>query len=386
MKVEIKERNLTAGNRSLYLEYYENGFRKKETLGLYLVPDDVPGAKKINAIAYSKARKIQADRILNPPSFDKKKPLSMAERAKTLTWLDWIDEYVEWSKDCNNCQKQIQHKELVRKRVEEYLLKKGKRKMLLKDVSKEEITSLFDYMRDEYRNPNQIKDNGGKLADFTLLLFEQTIKAMFNKALREDLIAFNPVHTLAKGERFHAPDKHREYLTPEELRAFLAVKTATENERMVQLAFGLSSMTGIRLGDIQHLRWENIQEIHGVKTICITQRKTKRELAVPLNDMALSLLPPREDNDPETLVFKLVKKSNNISKYVRRIKDKAGIEKDFIYHSSRHTMATLAVTAGVDISSVKAVLGYGSVTSTEVYAKVSLDKKIEAVSLFDGVF
>ena len=29
MKVEIKVRMLTAGNRSLYLEYYETGFRKK---------------------------------------------------------------------------------------------------------------------------------------------------------------------------------------------------------------------------------------------------------------------------------------------------------------------------------------------------------------------
>lgn len=31
MKVEIKERKLTAGNRSLYLEYYEKGFRKRKT-------------------------------------------------------------------------------------------------------------------------------------------------------------------------------------------------------------------------------------------------------------------------------------------------------------------------------------------------------------------
>ena len=28
MKVTIKERKLTAGNRSLYLEYYETGFRR----------------------------------------------------------------------------------------------------------------------------------------------------------------------------------------------------------------------------------------------------------------------------------------------------------------------------------------------------------------------
>ncbi len=45
-----------------------------------------------------------------------------------------------------------------------------------------------------------------------------------------------------------------------------------------------------------------------------------------------------------------------------------------------------AITAGADISAVKEMLGHGSVTSTEVYAKVSLDKKIQAVSLTDGMF
>lgn len=386
MKVEIKERNLKAGNRSLYLEYYETGFRKKEYLGLYLIPDDAPNAKKINAETYAKARGIQAERILNPPSFEKVAASSVSERAKTLTWLEWCDEYIEWSRSCGNCKKMMQHKGVVRKRIEAYLTSKGKKKVLLKDVGRKEIVGLFDYMRNEYRNPGQIKSGGGKLADYTLLLFEETVKAIFNKAIREDLIVSNPVHSLTKEERFHAPDKHREYLTPEELSRFLNVETATENERTVQMAFGLSSMTGLRLGDMQHLRWRDIKDIDGTPTICITQRKTQRFVSVPLNEMALSLLPPREDDNPDSLVFHLVKKSDNISKYVRRIKDKAGIGKDFTYHSSRHTTATLAITAGADISSVKAVLGHGSVVSTEVYAKVNLEKKIEAVSLMNGIF
>lgn len=280
----------------------------------------------------------------------------------------------------------MQHKGIVRKRIETYLTNIGKKKMLLKNVGKEEIAGLFDYMRNEYRNPGQIKSNGGKLADYTLVLFEETVKAIFNKAMREDLIASNPVHSLTKGERFHAPDKHREYLTPDELTRFLKVECATESERTVQMAFGLSSMTGLRLGDMQHLRWGDIKNIDGTPTICITQRKTQRPVSVPLNEMALSFLPSREDDNPDSLVFHLVKKSDNISKYVRRIKDKAGIGKDFTYHSSRHTTATLAITAGADISSVKAVLGHGSVVSTEVYAKVNLEKKIEAVNLMDGVF
>lgn len=74
MKVEIKERKLKAGNRSLYLEYYETGFRRRENLHMYLVPDDAPDAKRRSERTYNRAREIQSQRILNPPSFEKETP------------------------------------------------------------------------------------------------------------------------------------------------------------------------------------------------------------------------------------------------------------------------------------------------------------------------
>ena len=386
MKVEIKERVLPTGNRSLYLEYYETGFRKKEYLGIFLAPENSAKARKHNKEALLKAQEIKAQRILCPPDLHSTDGKKQRNSTLKLTWLEWCDEYIRWSEDCGNSRKMLQHKGVVRKRIALYLENRGKKGILLKDVDREVVSGLFDFMRNEYRNPRQIKTDGGKLADYTLLLFEETVKAIFNKAVRSDLIASNPIHDLTKGERFHAPDKHREFLTPEELTRFLNVETATGNERQVQLAFGLSSMTGLRLGDMQHLRWSDIKDIDGTPTICISQRKTKRVVSIPLNDLAQSLLPPRDESNPDALVYHLVKKSDNISKYVRRIKDKAGIEKDFTYHSSRHTTATLAITAGADISAVKEMMGHGSVTSTEVYAKVSLDKKIQAVNLTDGVF
>ena len=69
MKVEIKERRLPTGNRSLYLEYYETGFRKKEYLGIFLVPDDSARARRLNGEALRKAQEIKAKRILCPPDF-----------------------------------------------------------------------------------------------------------------------------------------------------------------------------------------------------------------------------------------------------------------------------------------------------------------------------
>ena len=102
----------------------------------------------------------------------------------------------------------------------------------------------------DYRNPGQIKADGGKLADFTLVLFEETVKAIFNKTVRDSLIPFNPIQDLAKEERFHVPDKHREYLTTDELKRFFAVETQTQAEQTIQKAFGFSCMTRLRLGNM----------------------------------------------------------------------------------------------------------------------------------------
>lgn len=62
-------------------------------------------------------------------------------------------------------------------------------------------------MRDNYRTPSQITTDGGKLTDFTLVLFEETLKVISNKDVRDGLIPFNTVQGLVKEERFHVLDK-----------------------------------------------------------------------------------------------------------------------------------------------------------------------------------
>ena len=75
-----------------------------------------------------------------------------------------------------------------------------------------------------------------------------------------------------------------------------------------------------------------------------------------------------------------------VEKYVRRIRDKAGITgKELTYHCSRHTAATLAISAGAELYSVSKILGHRNLVSTQVYAKVNLEKKMEAVNLANGV-
>ena len=385
MKIEIKERVLKGGNRSLYLEYYEKGFRKRENLHLYLIPEDAPDARSINKRTYLKAMAIRSDRILNPPEFDKKpEPEDGIDR--TTTWLEWCDEYIRYSAGCGNGESAMRQKMTVRKRISEYLDRISRTDILLKDVTTEVICGLYDYMRNVYRNPDQIKVREGRLSDYSLRHFGETINAIFNKALREGRIGFNPLRGLNKLERFHAPDKHREYLTPEELVRFLAVAPATETEHQVQKAFGFSCMTGLRLGDIQRLRWGNIKPMGDGWAVSIVQHKTGSPVTVPLNELALSLLPQRPQKEDEYL-FHLPKRSCNVTKYVRSIRDKAGFSsKELTFHCSRHTAATLAISAGAELYSVSKILGHRNLVSTQVYAKVNLDKKIETVNLTKGVF
>ena len=385
MKVEIKERALKGGNRGLYMEYYEKGFRKRENLHLYLIPDDATNAKSINKRTYLKAMAVRSDRILNPPEFDKK-PGQEDGIDCTTTWLEWCDEYIRYSVGCGNGESAMQHKKTARKRIKEYLERKGRTDILLKDVTTDIISGLYGYMRNDYRNPGQIKVRDGRLSDYSLRHFGETINAIFNKALREGRIGYNPLRGLNTLERFHVPDKHREYLTPDELTRFLAVEPATETERQVQKAFGLSCMTGLRLGDVQRLRWDDIKPMGEGWAVSIVQQKTGNQVTVPLNGLALSLLPPRPENDDEN-VFRLPGKSGKVTKYVRSIRDKAGITgKELTYHCSRHTAATLAISAGAELYSVSKILGHRNLVSTQVYAKVNLDKKIEAVNLTKGLF
>ncbi|MFR0679419.1 tyrosine-type recombinase/integrase, partial [Dysgonomonas mossii] len=52
----------------------------------------------------------------------------------------------------------------------------------------------------------------------------------------------------------------------------------------------------------------------------------------------------------------------------------AGIKGNLSYHQSRHTFGTLLLSAGIPIESISKMMGHSSISSTQIYAKVTDDK------------
>lgn len=57
-----------------------------------------------------------------------------------------------------------------------------------------------------------------------------------------------------------------------------------------------------------------------------------------------------------------------------------------IFHTARHTFATMMLTLGADLYTTSKLLGHTQVKTTQIYAKIVDKKKDEAVNLVNDVF
>jgi len=57
-----------------------------------------------------------------------------------------------------------------------------------------------------------------------------------------------------------------------------------------------------------------------------------------------------------------------------------------LFHTARHTFATMLLTLGADLYTVCKLLGHSDVKTTQIYAKIINKKKEDAIGLIDMEF
>ena len=366
--VRLRFNKLKNGNTSIYLDIYHDGRRSYQFLKLYLVPEDGVAAKIQNANTMAKANAIKAERILELTN----KVAGITDRSykAKMLFTDWLriyrDKVAEHSSTAT-----VKTVERVIAEVEKY-----NGEVILAEVDRSYIMGFIEWLGSRER----YKVDKGKLKKNSVGAYIRYIRAALNYAVKESLLRTSPFKGIKTGVLSETESK-REYLTVDEVKRLIA--TPCRNKQL-KAAFLFSCFCGLRISDLENLRWKHIIKNNGKWQVEITQFKTGVQLYLPLNMNARKWLPEQNGATADTLVFPKLNRA-----YKTLLHDwvnEAGIYKHVCFHTSRHTFATLALTAGVDIYTTSQLLGHTTIRHTQRYAKIINSKKDDAVSLLDNAF
>jgi integrase len=145
----------------------------------------------------------------------------------------------------------------------------------------------------------------------------------------------------------------------------------------------LAMNTGMRKGELLNLRWENVDLINNVVTIKAENAKSGKARHVPLNNESKqTLVGWQKDTREQGYVFEGVpnKAITDVKKAWANLLVEAKIS-EFNFHDLRHHFASKLVMAGVDLNTVRELLGHANLDMTIRYAHLAPEHKAAAVNL-----
>ena len=147
-------------------------------------------------------------------------------------------------------------------------------------------------------------------------------------------------------------------------------------------------LTGLRKENILGLKWNHVDFTNRI--LHIPETKNDDPLKFPLSQPALEILKAIEKHSESDYVFYQSngRRYQNINfDHLYDALQKAKIS-DFHFHDLRHTAASHLVMGGVDLATVKEILGHKDIKMTLRYTHLAPDHKRNAVetlgSFFDG--
>ena len=362
--IRLRRKRIQSGE-SLYLDSYFKGKRRYEFLRLYLIPERTKADKLKNEQTLRLANTIKSKRLVelfnNKYGFSNEKP--------EVNLIQYIRLVME--------NKERQGKTGIKSTFETliyHLTKYRGTRILLSDLDDRYTQGFVLYLSTAIsRTSGKILKTSSQHNIYT------SLKTIVHQAIKDDLLTTDPTKSIDP-PRMILP--HKEFLTEEELKRLIQTPCSKE---IVKRSFLFCCFTGLRISDVRELTWKKvIFEEQGVH-INYRQKKTKIENYVPLSENAISVLPPKDDKSDSDPVF-LLPQETTIRKTLKEWMTNAKIDKHITFHSSRHTCATLLLNSGVDIYTVKEILGHTDIGTTMKYTKVIDKTKRIAVNKIPNLY
>ena len=202
----------------------------------------------------------------------------------------------------------------------------------------------------------------------TVWLACQQLKGVVTRAYWRGEITWNPF----AGFHIAKNIRPREYLTEEELQRLITHQFDKPQLSYARDIFVFAAFTGLSYIDLKELCMSDIKEINGSIWIVSQRHKTKVPYQVKLLDIPLRILhrymKPDQERVFASMEYRML--ANRILKVMKEI----GVTKHITMHCARHSFAVLALSKGMPIESVSRILGHTNITTTQIYAKITMQK------------
>ena len=225
-----------------------------------------------------------------------------------------------------------------------------------------------------------------KNAESTINRHLATIKNMFTKAQDWGYISSGQNEIVHKVKMAKEQNVRLRFLSRDEIPVFL---TACEKQEHLFdiVQYGLN--TGCRQSEILGLTWENVDLVHGFITLNITKPSERRD--IPINDTLKPILQKRKDDNKKKNIpyvfydYRTNTRFGEIKRSFHTACARAEI-KNFRFHDMRHTFASHLVMSGVDLMTVKDLLGHKTLTMTLRYAHLAPNHKLSAINVLTEAY
>jgi len=377
IKVKLRQKSISKGRQSLYLDFYpaiphpKTGEpTRREFLGLYIFDKTKTPIDKLHnteTIKIAESIRQKRENFLNKPEiYDQfeKEQLRVKELGEQC--------FIEYFRKLANKRKASNHDNWVS--ALNYLETFTNGKLKFTDLNEKFLEDFKEHLL----TTKSKRSNKSTLAQNSAVSYFNKVKAALKQAykdgvLQEDLnIKVKPIK---------AAETRREYLTLEELNK-LAITPC--NSALLKSAALFSALTGLRFSDIHKMTWKEFEYVDGQGYyLNFDQKKTKGVEVLPISEQAYSFTGGKENPKymPQDMkVFEGLKYSAYLNKHLFQWIGAAGITKDITFHCFRHTYATLQLFNGTDIYTVSKMLGHKDLKTTQIYVKIVDNAKRDAAN------
>ncbi|TOE87396.1 integrase [Vibrio parahaemolyticus] len=383
MKIFIKKRTLKAdGTRTLRL-IYDHGYttksngsrqrkREHEVLDLFIYDKPkTPAQRKHNKEHLLLAETIKSKRLVEWQS----QKHGFEDRTKrSASFIDYFQRQIDIKEQTTSTSN---HSIWLSAR-KHLLFYCGKHDLSFDELDKDWLDGFKYYLTNEAKTKSDTA-----LSRNTQSSYFNKVRAAINEAHREGIIRDNP---LSQVTSIKAKTTKRVYLTLDEVNALAHTECRYP---VLKRAFLFSCATGMRWCDIHRLTWSEVETFNNHKRIIFDQAKLSQGDAKSLQYLdipksAESLLgSPKASHER---VFKGLKYSSYINVELLRWALAAGISKHVTFHAGRHTFAVIQLSRGIDIYAVSKLLGHSELKTTEIYADIIEQRRMEAMLTFPDIF